>query len=58
MYAAGRRFPGTTDTVKLLLDMGANPAAKDKAGKTALSEAQQRGSPEVVELLQKAGTPR
>lgn len=55
MYAAGRRFPGTTDTVKVLLDMGANPSARDKDGHTALSEAEQRGSADVVALLKKAG---
>jgi serine/threonine-protein phosphatase 6 regulatory ankyrin repeat subunit B len=55
IHAASKQFPGTTETVKLLLEMGANPTARDKDGHTALSEAQQRGSADVIALLKKAG---
>lgn len=53
--AASGRFPGTLETVTLLLEMGANPSAKDKKGNTAIGEAQRRGSAAVVDLLKKAG---
>lgn len=56
--AAGRRVPGTLETVKLLLEMGANPSAEDKKGNTAVSEAERRGSSDVVELLKRAGAAR
>ncbi len=45
-----------TDMVKLLLDHGANPSAKDVMNRTALEWAQQNGNGEMVRALQ-AGIP-
>jgi len=46
---------GQTETVRVLLDAGADVNAKTEMGVTALTIATQTGHPEIVELLQKAG---
>ena len=43
-----------TENVSLLLERGADPTAKDARGETSLSLATQRGSTEVLRLLQSA----
>lgn len=43
------------ETVKTLLDHGANVHAKDNLGQTALDWAKRRGQTEIVKLLEKAG---
>ena len=50
--AAGR---GHIDTVKALLEAGADLNAKDKEGKTALMYAKEKNHTEIVHLLKKAG---
>lgn len=42
---------GNTSTVRLLLDAGANPNAKDDRGRTALDYAQADKNPDAVQLL-------
>jgi ankyrin repeat protein len=44
---------GRRDVVELLLARGANPALKDKNGKTALDLAVANGQDDVVAVLQK-----
>jgi len=51
MYAAD---DGHADTVKALLEKGADVAARDRFGDTALALAQRRKRDKVVLLLQKA----
>jgi ankyrin repeat protein len=46
---------GREDVVKLLLDKGANPHAKDRLGNTPLRWAKKRGNTSIVKLLEKAG---
>jgi ankyrin repeat protein len=46
---------GREDVVKLLLDKGANPGAKDQLGNTPLRWAKKRGDSSIVKLLEKAG---
>ncbi len=57
--AASRETPLTeaaqmnrTDMVKLLLDSGANPKARDAMGRTALDWAQRNGNTEMIRLIQ------
>lgn len=52
MYAA---MLGKTDTVRLLLEKGANPDEKDNSNGTALMYAAENGEAVVVELLLKSG---
>lgn len=49
---------GSTDCVKLLVSCGANPTAKNKAGETPLSLAQQAGKPTSVAELSKPSKSR
>ena len=51
MMAAGE---GHTDTIRALLDAGADVNAKDNEGWTALHEAEIGGHTEVVEILKNA----
>jgi uncharacterized protein len=45
-------------TAKLLLDKGADVNVKNKKGKTASMLAEEKGNPQMVELLKQAGTVR
>jgi ankyrin repeat protein len=49
---------GDTTVAKLLLARGADPAAANQAGETALNWARRRGFPEAVSLFADAGTPQ
>jgi len=49
---------GHTDTVKLLLERGADASARDNRGKTALAMAVEGGHKETEQLLRKAGVAR
>jgi ankyrin repeat protein len=42
---------GRTDTAKLLIAHGANPALRDNAGNTSVGLAEQQGNDEMVALL-------
>jgi ankyrin repeat protein len=46
---------GHTDTIKLLLEAGANVNIKTTDDRTALSIAKERGHKELIELLEAAG---
>ena len=48
-------FGGHTDTVKLLLDVGADKEVKDKNGETPLHCAAWKGHTDIVKLLLDAG---
>jgi ankyrin repeat protein len=47
---------GSLEIIELLLDHGADPAAKTRNGETALMIARERGRNEVVNLIAQAGT--
>jgi ankyrin repeat protein len=49
-------FNGRMDVVKLLLNEGADVYAQDNYGGTAIAEAKKTGQPDIVLLLEKAGT--
>lgn len=44
-------FTGDADLVRLLISKGADPSAKDRKGKTALSYAEQRDEQEIMDIL-------
>ena len=48
---------GHTETVKLLLDRGANINVRDNEGKTALVWAREKGHTEIVQLIEAAAQP-
>jgi ankyrin repeat protein len=46
---------GQTETVRLLLEKGADAYVKDMDGRTAMTVAGKEGHGDIVQLLQKAG---
>jgi len=53
LFQAARE--GDTETVKALIESGADVSTKDKDGRTALTRAKEKGHKEVVKILKKSG---
>jgi uncharacterized protein len=56
LWAAVYDSGGSIETINILLEYGADPNIKNKAGKSSLDFARDIGFPQVVELLEKYAT--